>query len=282
MLKTRVKSILKHLINLTAAGLGSNAVGRLVYAQVTGSAMGRTQEVAHDGVRLTFAIPNALNVYRATSFSTKEPETLAWIDGMPEGSVVWDIGGNVGLYSCYAAKHRRCRVFAFEPSVFNLELLARNIFLNGLTDLVTIVPLALAERVEVSTLNMSNTEWGGALSSFGQSFGHEGTPMARVFEFRTIGLSMVDAVSALGIPQPDYIKIDVDGIEHLILRGGLPVLRQVKGVLVEINDNFTTQATEASRCLREAGLTLREKTHAETFDSALGAERCTFNQIWSR
>ena len=58
---------------------------------------------------------------------------------MPEGSVVWDIGANVGLYSCYAAKHRGCRVFAFEPYVFNLEILARNIYLNQLSERVTIV-----------------------------------------------------------------------------------------------------------------------------------------------
>jgi FkbM family methyltransferase len=56
---------------------------------------------------------------------------------MPRGSVLWDIGANVGLYSCYAVKARDCRVFAFEPSVFNLELLARNIFLNGIADQAT-------------------------------------------------------------------------------------------------------------------------------------------------
>jgi FkbM family methyltransferase len=282
MLKTRVKSLLTQVIRRAADGLGSSAVGRFVFDQFTRRAMARWQVVAHDGIRLTFAVPNALSMFRASTFSTKEPETLAWIDGMPDGSILWDIGGNVGLYACYAAKRRRCRVFAFEPSVFNLELLARNIFLNGLTDLVTIVPLALSERVEVSTLNMSTMEWGGALSSFGQPFGHDGAPMAKVFEFRTIGVSMEDAVSALGIPQPDFIKMDVDGIEHLILKGGLPVLRRVKGVLVEINDNFATQATEATRCLREAGLTLREKTHAAMYDSATGAEKHTFNQIWSR
>ncbi len=282
MLKTRAKSMLKRIVNGTAAALGSNRVGRLIYGQITTTAMGRTQEVRHGGVTLTFAIPNALNAYRANSFSTKEPETLEWIDAMPEGSIVWDIGGNVGLYSCYAAKHRRCRVFAFEPSVFNLELLARNIFINGITDLVTIVPVALSERAEVSTFNMSSTEWGGALSSFGQPFGHDGAPMTKVFEFRTIGLSMVDAITALSIPQPDYIKMDVDGIEHLILKGGTPVLREVRSVIVEINDNFEAQATEANRYLRDAGLTLRAKRHAEMFDAAPGAERYTFNQIWSR
>ena len=108
-----------------------------------------------------FVVPNVINHYRIDTFSTKEPETLEWIDKIPQGSVLWDIGSNIGLYSCYAAKARGCRVFAFEPSVFNLELLARNIFLNGLTDQVTIVPLPLSDALSFSTLNMSSTEWGG-------------------------------------------------------------------------------------------------------------------------
>jgi len=52
----------------------------------------------------------------------KEPDTLMWIDKIPEHSVFWDVGANVGLYSCYAAKARNCIVFAFEPSVFNLRV----------------------------------------------------------------------------------------------------------------------------------------------------------------
>ena len=44
---------------------------------------------------------------------------------------------------------------------------------------------------------------------------------------------MVDAVNPLNIPQPDYIKMDVDGIEHLILKGGISILDKVKGLLVE-------------------------------------------------
>jgi FkbM family methyltransferase len=244
--------------------------------------MTRTRRVTHDGVSLVFATPNALNRYRADSFSSKEPETLEWIDALPEGCVLWDIGGNVGLYSCYAAKRRRCRVFAFEPSVFNLELLARNIYLNDVTDLVTIVPLALSGSLALSTFNMTSTEWGGALSTFGASYGHDGGEMEKVFQFRTIGVSMVDAVERLGIPAPDYVKMDVDGIEHVILEGGMSILRRIKGILVEINDNFTEQAKEASRCLSEAGLHFREKRHADYFDTAPDDARYTFNQIWAR
>ena len=240
--------------------------------------MSRTQQVSHSGLSLILCIPNALNRYRADSFSTKEPETLEWIDHIPTGAVVWDIGANVGLYSCYAAKRRGCRVFAFEPSVFNLELLARNIFANELTECITIVPLPLSDVLAVSKLNMTTTEWGGALSTFGQPYGHDGQTMRKVFEFPTIGLSMVDAVELLKIPQPDYIKMDVDGIEHLILKGGTPILRRVKGILIEINDNFATQANDASMYLREAGFSLKEKRHAAVFDT--GMAKYTFNQIW--
>jgi len=279
-LKPAIKSGLKRLINWAVVLLERSLVGRYVYAQIISNAMNQTQIVHHLGLNLSFAVPNALNKYRADTFSTKEPETLEWIDSIPINSVFWDIGANVGLYSCYAAKRKGCRVFAFEPSVFNLELLARNIFLNHLTEQITIVPLPLSETLAATTLNMTNTEWGGALSTFGQSFGHDGEVMRKVFEVPTIGLSMVEAVTLLKIPHPDYIKMDVDGIEHLILKGGAPILRGVKGVLIEINDKFTSQANDASLYLREAGFVLKEKRHADYFDFDTGSGRHTFNQIW--
>src|SRR3990167_8176822 len=111
-------------------------------------------------------MPNALCHYRAKTFSTKEPETLQWIDNIPEKSVFWDIGANIGLYSLYAAKRRHCRVWAFEPSVFNLELLARNIFLNKLTYQICIVPIALNEELSENLIRMTTTDWSGALSTF--------------------------------------------------------------------------------------------------------------------
>jgi FkbM family methyltransferase len=279
-LKAVIKQALKQFINLSIAFMGKTSVGRYLYGQIIDNTMARTVATEHQGIKLIFSVPNALNQYRVDTFSTKEPETLEWIDRFPEGSVVWDIGANVGLYSCYAAKARGCRVFAFEPSVFNLELLARNIFLNQLTDRITIVPLPLSEELAFSKLGMTTTHWGGALSTFGQSYGHDGEPMRKVFEFPTIGLSMIDAASLLKIPRPDYIKMDVDGIEHLILKGGLPILRGIKEASIEINDQFTAQAIDASKYLEEAGLSFKEKRHADYFELHAGPTRHTFNQIW--
>jgi FkbM family methyltransferase len=231
-------------------------------------------------VSLRFAVPNRINRFRAKTFVSKEPETLDWIDQLPEGCVLWDIGANVGLYSIYAAKKRKIRVVAFEPSVFNLELLARNLFLNELQECVNLVPLALNNQLGPNQLRMTTTEWGGALSSFGQNFGWDGKTMDPVFSFSTLGISMDEAVTLLRLTPPDFIKMDVDGIEHLILRGGGRVLGRVRGILLEINDGFAVQAEESRRLLEAAGLSLKARLHAPIIEESAFAN--VYNQIWAR
>ena len=275
-----IKGLVISAIRGSVRMLRRSAAGRYLLDQIVRAIVNTTTTVRHREIELTLAVPNRVNHVRATTFSTKEPETLAWIDGIPEGAVFWDVGANVGLYSCYAAKARRCEVCAFEPSVFNLEVLARNVHLNRLTDRVTIVPLPLSDARGVSTLNMTTTDWGGAFSTFGQAYGHDGQPLRTTFEFRTAGLSMAEAGGLLGLRQPQYIKMDVDGIEHLILKGGADVLRHVIGVLIEVNEEFDLQARDCARYLTEAGLVLKEKRHAEMFEGSIFKN--TYNQIWQR
>jgi hypothetical protein len=72
---------------------------------------------------------------------------------------------------------------------------------------------------------------------------------------------------------PKMIKIDVDGIEHLILLGAKKTLKdsKCKTVLIEINEKFKGQASESEKILTECGFSLKEKYHA--------VEE-TYNQIW--
>lgn len=157
--KRAVTSMLRAALDVTR----TTRIGQFLHNQILTTAMERVACVSHGGLELKFAAPNALCEFRVKTFSTKEPETLEWINSIPETSVLWDIGANIGLYSVYAAKHRGCRVWAFEPSVFNLESLARNIFLNGLTDLICIVPLALSDGLGAGRLRMIHTGWGGTV-----------------------------------------------------------------------------------------------------------------------
>jgi len=280
-LKNNFKKFIKYSISTVISFFVKTRLGRYVLDQFSNSAMSSQQVIRHGGVELAFVVPNSLNLFRANTFSSKEPETLEWIDQIPEGSVLWDIGANVGLYSCYAAKKRGCNVFAFEPSVFNLELLARNIHLNKLVEKIAIIPLPLTRSLQISTLNMTSTDWGGALSTFAENYGDDGKDMNKVFEFCTVGMSMDQAAQVLNIPPPSHIKMDVDGIEHLILAGGGGVLRQVSELAIEVNEDFIVQAENVKKYCEEAGLVFREKRHSEMFEKNARFGN-TYNQVWYR
>lgn len=269
-----LKKTIRKLIIVVAATTQKSRLGRYVYEIFLTMALGFKQTVKHDNLTLEFFTPNPLSRYRANTFSSKEPDTLIWLNSIPKGSVLWDIGANVGLYSIYAAK-QGVKVYAFEPSPFNLELLARNIVLNRIHELITIIPIALTDRIGPGQFKMSNTVWGGALSSFGQDFDQHGNKLNNIFEYQTIGLTMDSAISFLGIPAPHFIKMDVDGIEHLILRGGVEVLKETQSVLVEINDDFLEQKTESAHRLQSAGLTLLKKCEMPNAGNQ-------YNQWWVR
>jgi FkbM family methyltransferase len=281
-LKAQIKQLLTATIRSLIRFVGQFHLFRFLLNQFLSAAMETMYDVSHNGLKLRFVVPNSLCNWRASTFSTKEPETLEWIESIPMSAVLWDVGANIGLYSVYAAKKRNCKVWAFEPSVFNLELLARNIYVNNLTDQICIVPIALSDHLGSSEMRMTTTEWGGALSTFGQEFGWDGKAIRKVFEFRTMGMSMEDAVEKFAIPKPDYIKMDVDGLEHFILKGGLNVLKSTKGVLIEVNDDFHDQADQCRQLLTDAGLSLHEKRHSEMIASSTAGFHNSYNQIWIR
>ena len=156
-----IKKLFRKVLFKIIKKFSETKIGRFVFEQVISHCMTSTIKINHQGLEMRFCVPNQLNHFRATSFSNKEPETLEWIDQLPEECVLWDIGANVGLYTVYAALRKKCHIMAFEPSVFNLELLSRNLHLNQLHQKVVILPLALSDTMGSNMLRMTSTEWGG-------------------------------------------------------------------------------------------------------------------------
>ena len=74
--------------------------------------------------------------------------------------------------------------------------------------------------------------------------------------------------------------MDVDGIEHLILKGGSETLKKTKSLLVEIDDRFETQKQNTTKYLTNAGFKLTEKSHSQLFEGTK-YDSC-FNQIWKK
>jgi len=259
-----IKKIKSVFVSLLGA-LEQSRINRLI---------SKKQHIAHNGIGMTFFVPNSLNRYRIKTFATKEPETLEWIESFNQESIFWDIGANIGLYSIYAAKYNNAQVYAFEPSVFNLEFLAKNIYKNTLSEKVKIFPLALSNHSGFNLFKMNDPVWGGALSTYGEDYDQNGEDFKTTFEYTIAGVTADKAVELLSTPKPDYMKIDVDGIEHLILEGCQNILKTVHSVLIEINDDFEEQANDSERYLLQAGLVLKEK-----FDLGAGNQ---YNQLWVR
>jgi FkbM family methyltransferase len=235
----------------------------------------KIMKINHNGYGFYFHIPNWITLYRAETFSSKEPETLEWIDNFDFNSVFWDIGANVGLYSIYAAKTKNTITYSFEPSVFNLEFLAKNIFLNNLQNSIYILPVALADKNGVNIFNMSNTLWGGALSTFSKSHDQNGNDLKINFKYNTLGITADNAFKLFNLSKPKYIKIDVDGIEHLILSGMSNILDSTSEILIEISNNFLEQMEKSTQILKSKGFTLQSPLL--NFDKNIPT-----NQIWKK
>lgn len=265
---------MKKILNYFVSIVNKTRFGKKFISYLSIYNMNQYGVVSYNGVKLYFMTPNWINSYRLNTFATKEPETLEWIDNIVPGSIIWDIGANVGLYSIYASKLNKGKVFAFEPSVFNLEILARNIYINNLQNCITIIPLPMSNKTDENLFQMTSTQWGGALSTFGASIDQNGNPIKEVFEYKILGTSIDEMLKTFQLKNPDYIKIDVDGIEHLILTGASEVLLKVRSVLIEIDDNFIEQTEKSKILLEKAGLILFKKCKIDSTSQ--------YNQWWIR
>ena len=275
-----LKIILQKIIRALIFGSARSTRMRQIIDVTVSTVVSQVTTVRHENKNFLFYTPNHMTTMRARTFSTKEPETLSWIDSMPLNAILWDIGANIGIYSVYAAVSRGISVVAFEPSVFNLELLAKNVSLNGISDLVTIFPVALTEKTGCATMRLSQVEWGGSMATFNEVFTHDGSKIKPLMEYSFLGMTGDDAFQVTKIPQPTHIKLDVDGIEHLVLQGMPHILQNVTSVLVEVNDDFKNQAESVYAKLNEAGLELSKKCKTtEIKDSKL---ETVFNQIWEK
>jgi len=226
---------------------------------------------------LKFSCPNYLVKYRIDTIFSKEPDTIAWIKNFKEEDIFYDIGSNIGLYSCFAAKHG-VKTFAFEPSVFNTEILVKNINLNNLNKLITLIPISLHKDNLISSFKLSNIEKGGALSTFSEVYTHDGKKINIQMAYDTIGMSLDKLIEIFKLPYPNKIKIDVDGIEHIILLGAEKTLKKCNSILIEVNENFLDQHKEVTRILENNNFTLTSKNL--TSDSVFHNK--TFNQIWEK
>ena len=235
---------------------------------------------------IKFFVPNKLIEWRVDTYFSNEPETLEWIDSFQEKEnlIFWDIGANIGLYSIYnSLKYPKSTTIAFEPSSSNLRVLTRNIYINNLEKNIKVVPNPLTNKKNIfQEMNEGRFVEGGALNSFGEKFDFEGKEFKPNMKYNLLGTTINYFLENSILDIPDYIKIDVDGIEHLILEGGDKYLnhKKVKSLSIEINENFKEQYDKVLNLMNKYEFKLLHKKHNDEMLSEQSKFNKTFNYIF--
>lgn len=218
--------------------------------------------------KISLLCPNKMAEFRARTFYEKEPETLEWIDSTGKEETLWDIGANVGLYSLYAAQ-KGLKVLAFEPSPANYHLLNGNIEMNCLYNSISAYCLAFSLKTELGSFYMASSEPGAAINSFGSAVDWQGKPFEHAMRQGMIAFSIDDFIEQFAPAIPNHVKIDVDGIEPMILRGASSLLSNdsLLSLQVELDYGNEKHAYTVIEHLKKFGFETVSKSHAEMFEN---------------
>ncbi len=142
-----------------------------------------------------------------------EKETLPVIlDHIRRARCFVDVGANCGIYSVMGCRiNPGVRVVAVEPVPKICAALAHNVTQNDLESRVTVLNVALGDTNGVVSFHEAEDSTMGSLALDGYH-GQKG----RVIQVKCRTLDSI--VDDLHI-EPDFLKIDVEGFEHVVLSG---------------------------------------------------------------
>jgi FkbM family methyltransferase len=165
---------------------------------------------------------------------TYEPEVQEAVkEFVKPGGVVYDVGANIGYFTILFARTvgRGGEVFAFEPLPANVARLRENIRLNGLEQVVRVIPCAVSDvDGEGTFLVHSSPAMGKVLGSSGRDATYE-------YQIKVGQVSLDSFVYEQGFQAPDLIKMDIEGGEIKAIPGMSELLERKRPLLLlEIHD----------------------------------------------
>jgi FkbM family methyltransferase len=217
---------------------------------------------------------------RVRRFVPHESETTLFAflrEHIRPGDVVFDIGSFLGVYAMLAARSAGAggRVLAFEPSAWSFDILQRHVRMNG-----------LAGRIDARLAAVGACRQRRALVTFSDEPYRNmiGAPAIDLAAGATAVdvITLDDVCDAIGRP-PDWIRMDVQGLEFDVLRGAArmlhasPVGKRRVRIVAEMHPSrwpdYGVAPADAPKLLADLGLRARSlnghddpfrvETHAE-------------------
>lgn len=142
-------------------------------------------------------------------------------DLLREGDVFYDVGAHVGFFSLLASHlvGSSGAVYAFEPLLRNATFLKKHIELNQISNIV-VIEAAIADYDGEALFEESESSSMGKISPKGKS--------------RITATSLDSLIAGGAISPPTVIKIDVEGVQDIVLKGSRGILEKYyPAILIE-------------------------------------------------
>lgn len=204
-----------------------------------------------EGLRIWLYPGNQISGAVAVSGLYEPGILIALKELLPRGGVFLDIGANMGLLSLYAARlvGPEGEVHAFEPSPREYARLQENIQINKLDRVIRSFPMALGAATERRTLHVAEDMYSG-LNTFGSRYFNTnvGTNERAEVPVQTLD----QHASRAGLRRIDLLKIDTEGFETFVLRGGRETLsRWHPPILLEVSPDLLTASGSSAEELED-------------------------------
>lgn len=168
----------------------------------------------------------------------------------PPGAVFCDIGSNVGNHAIYALKFLHAsRVILCEPNPIAIQILLTNLGLNGLLD-----------RCDTSRLGYGvsdRNEGGMVIKAEPRNLGGGKIQKSEEEETGEGGITLRRGDELLADVTPDFVKIDVEGMEMSVLEGLAGMLARCRPVFFVEVENANREAFE--KWMQENGYATRAR-----------------------
>jgi FkbM family methyltransferase len=154
-----------------------------------------------------------------------------------------DVGANVGFFSCFFSKQiQNNKVLAIEPTQNALKRLKHNLELNKANENVILFEGVVSDSEGL--LEIKTIEGKEEYSSLG-GMNHHGIASEKYVTERVKSITL-DALIKEHKLDPGFIKIDVEGAEHLVFAGASEVLTQKRPIILSEMCNFLLKKNGSS------------------------------------
>ncbi len=180
------------------------------------------------------------------------------------GDVVLDLGGNIGTSAMHFGEQVRPdgRIYSFEPITHTI--LQRNLDVNGLADVVEVVPMAVADREGELEFDTNDSYIDSSLT---RVLHDPDMPKQRSMKAKVTTVDRFVADRAL--QRVDVIKMDIEGAEELAILGAKETIERFRPRWTissyHLDHRNEPQHPTLVRLLRERGYEVREVDQKQIF-----------------